>query len=222
MSAYIPIRRSIEANRNLAVYHRCKGNKQNKLKIIMPFLILKETSPVPPKGQNRGTITKIEQKAGKDDLGKPFNTLLLSVTLGAKDSAGNPYLVEKSYNLKGRGLRDFCADYYSWSGGHQLTDAELGAFDAEFVMKGKAIIVELSHKKAGKNKLVAVIEKLLPAPVPATTEPQVTDTTSATATASTTAVTNAATATAAQVDQTIGIAAVDCFWQQSQPPIAQI
>jgi hypothetical protein len=115
---------------------------------------------VPPKGQNLGSFNDITQESGKDKLGKDFSTLKVPVTLAAKDPQGKPYQVEKIYNLLGRGVRDFKEDFYSWTG-RQLTDEELDAFNAETEMKGKPVIVELSHRKQGKT-IVAEIEKFLP------------------------------------------------------------
>jgi hypothetical protein len=125
-------------------------------------LTLKKMPRVAPKGRNHGVFTAIQQEAGKDDLGKDYNRLKVVVTLDTKDPDGKPYQVEKTYNLLGRGVRDFQADFLSWSG-RLLTDEELQAFKSETEMKGKPVIVELSHRKDGKNKLVAEIEKFLSA-----------------------------------------------------------
>ena len=130
------------------------------------MIVIKKLPAVAPKGQNLGVFSDIKQETGKDDLGKDFNRLKKIVTLEAKNPDGKPYTVEKTYNLLGRGVRDFQADFLSWSG-RLLTDEELAAFDAEAAMKGKPVIVEISHRKEGKNKLVADIEKFLPAPATA-------------------------------------------------------
>lgn len=159
--ACIPIRFITQANRNLAVSHRRKGNWQTQnMKIT-----LKKMPAVAPRGQNRGVFTDLKVEAGKDDLGKDYNRLTVIVTLEAKDPDGKAYQVEKTYNLLGRGVREFQADFLSWSG-RLLTDEELAAFDAETAMKAKWVIVELSHRKEGKNKLVTDIDKFLPVPAP--------------------------------------------------------
>ena len=129
----------------------------------MTKITLKKMPTVAPKGQNRGVCTDFKVEAGKDDLGKDYNRFTTIVTLEAKDPEGKAYQVEKTYNLLGRGVREFQADFLSWTG-RLLTDEELAAFDAEAAMKGKPVIVELSHRKDGKNKLVADIEKFLPVP----------------------------------------------------------
>jgi hypothetical protein len=132
----------------------------------MKKLTLKKMPVVPPQGPNLGVFSNLDVETGKDDLGKDYNRLKMAVTLAAKDPDGNAYQVEKTYNLLGRGVRQFQADFLSWSG-RLLTNEELGAFDAETAMKGKSVIVELSHRKEGKGKLVADIEKFLPVPTPA-------------------------------------------------------
>jgi hypothetical protein len=158
VAACIPICSITQANRNLAVSHRCKGNTQQQIMKIT----LKKMPAVASKGQNRGFYTDFQVEAGKDDLGKDYNRLKAIVTLEAKDPEGKAYQVEKTYNLLGRGVRDFQADFLSWSG-RLLTDEELAAFDAETAMKGKPVIVELSHRREGKL-IVADIDKFLPVP----------------------------------------------------------
>ena len=120
---------------------------------------------VPPKGQNLGSFGVITQESGKDKLGKDYSILKVPVILAAKDPDGKAYQVEKTYNLLGRGVREFQADFLSWSG-RQLTDEELDAFNAESEMNGKSVIVELSHRKQGKM-IVADIDKFLPVPAAA-------------------------------------------------------
>lgn len=127
----------------------------------MSKIQIKKMAKVAPKGQNRGTFKQIVQETGTDKLGKEFNKMKVPVTLEAKDAEGNPYLVEKTYNLLGRGAQEFQTDFFSWSG-RLLTDEELASFDCDTEMTGKPVIVELSHRKVGKNKLVPEIEKFLP------------------------------------------------------------
>lgn len=129
------------------------------------LLTIKELPAVPPKGQSPGFFSGIKIETGKDDLGKDYKRLRNAVTLEAKGPDGKPFKVEKVYNLLGRGVRDFQADFLSWSG-RLLPDEELAAFDAEGAMNGKPVVVDLSHRKTGKNKLEAEIEKFLPAAVP--------------------------------------------------------
>jgi hypothetical protein len=128
-------------------------------------ITLKKMPAVAPKGQNLGSFGVITQESGKDKLGKDYSTLKVPVILAAKDPEGKPYKVEKIYNLLGRGVREFQADFLSWTG-RQLTDEELDAFNAEAEMNGKPVIVELSHRKQGKT-IVADIEKFLPVPAAA-------------------------------------------------------
>jgi len=124
---------------------------------------------VAPKGHNLGSFGEIAQESGKDKLGKDYSILKVPVILAAKDPEGKAYQVEQTYNLLGRGVREFKEDFLSWTG-RMLTDEELDAFNAEAEMKGKPVIVDLSHRKEGK-KIVADIEKFLP--VPATQTPTI-------------------------------------------------
>ena len=156
----IPVRMIKQFTRSLAVSHRRKGNSQ----LQHMNITLRKMPAVPPKGKNRGVYTDFKVEAGKDDLGKDYNRLKTIVTLEAKDPDGKVYQVEKTYNLLGRGVRDFQADFLSWSG-RLLTDEELAAFDAEAAMKGKPVMVELSHRRQGKT-IVADIDKFLPVPAP--------------------------------------------------------
>ena len=130
-------------------------------------LTIRKLPAVAPKGQNPGNYGVVTQESGKDKLGKDYSTLKVPVILAAKDPDGKAYQVEKTYNLLGRGVREFQADFLSWSG-RQLTDEELDAFNAETEMNGKPVIVELSHRKQGKT-IVADIEKFLPVPAAAQT-----------------------------------------------------
>src|ERR1035438_5474764 len=120
-------------------------------------ITLRKMPAVPPKGKNLGNFGVITQESGKDKLGKDYGTLKVPVILAAKDPDGKAYQVEKTYNLLGRGVREFQTDFLSWTG-RQLPDEELGAFNAESEMNGKPVIVELSHRKQGKT-IVADIEK---------------------------------------------------------------
>ncbi len=144
----------------------CFPPAQREHAILMEKMILKQMPAVPPKGRNGGNFSEIKLETGADKLGKAFSRLKVRVALEALDPHGKRWEVEKIYNLLGRGVRDFQADFLSWSG-RLLTDEELSAFDAEAAMKGKPVVVELSHRRVGKNKLVADIEKFLPAPPPA-------------------------------------------------------
>lgn len=157
----IPVRFESQVNRKSAA-----ASRHNRGGGSIMTITLKKIPAVAPKGHNPGVFTDITQEIGKDDLGKDYNRLKVVVTLEAKDPDGKPFQVEKTYNLLGRGVRDFRADFLAWSD-RLLTEDELGSFNADSEMKGKAVIVELSHRKDGKNKLVAEIEKFLPVPAPA-------------------------------------------------------
>jgi hypothetical protein len=84
--------------------------------------------------------------------------------LEAKNAQGQPFQVQKVYNCvgNGRGINAFLKDYELWTGA-ALSETELcNEFDANEVVKGKPVLVEISHRKNGKVK-EAWIKGFLPA-----------------------------------------------------------
>jgi hypothetical protein len=127
------------------------------------LLNLIEVSDVPAIGQHKGIFTDIQKNDGKDADGNEFKHLVVSVELETTDSAGKKYVLNKQYNLQGRGVAGFRNDYKSWCN-KKLSDKDLAAFDADKLMRGQAGLVVVKHSKDGKDT-IAVIDTFLPVPV---------------------------------------------------------
>jgi hypothetical protein len=133
------------------------------------MLKLIELKNIPVEGIHKGVVKNTELKSGTNEEGESYEDLVVTVGLETKDSTGKPYQVEKTYNLKGRGLASFRKDYKAWQG-KKLTDKDLAEFDADKLMNNQPVRVEVKHKKEG-SETQAVVDKLLPvsSAAPATT-----------------------------------------------------
>lgn len=126
------------------------------------ILQLRKMPAIAPQGQNRGIFASISVEPGDNATGNEGQLLKVEVELAVKNAQGVPYAVTKQYNLESRGLASFQKDFNSWSE-RKLTDEELNQFDADKLMKNKSVLVEIKHKKDGKNS-IPVIKSFLPAP----------------------------------------------------------
>lgn len=116
---------------------------------------------VPPSGRNTGTFTFVKKEEDKDVDGNHFKNLVIGTELEAIDpTTSKPFILQKTYNLLGRGLSAFKNDYRSWSG-KKLTDKELAPFNGSLIEK-QPVTVMIKHKKDGKDT-IAVIDAFLPA-----------------------------------------------------------
>jgi len=135
---------------------------QNTNTTTSNILQLRKMPAIAPRGQNRGIFASINVEPGQDATGNECQVLKVEVELEIKHPQGVPYTVTKQYNLESRGLASFQKDFASWSG-RELTDEELDQFDADKWMKNKSVLVEIKHRKEGKNS-IPVIKSFLPAP----------------------------------------------------------
>jgi hypothetical protein len=124
-------------------------------------IILKSAPAIAPRGKQVGTFIEARQEAGKDQYDAAYNRLVAAVQLDAKDKTGSPFKVEKSYNLLGRGVSGFSDDFRSWSR-RALTQDEIEGFDPDVLIKGQKVVVEIAHRKVGKE-MVAYIAGFHPA-----------------------------------------------------------
>jgi len=103
-----------------------------------------------PKGLINGTFVMAAHESGGEP-GKEFSRLVVTVELETKDGNNQPFRVTKAYNLLGRGVSAFVQDFQAWSG-LELTDDDLySEFDAQKLITGKPVIVNVEHRKVGKD-----------------------------------------------------------------------
>ncbi len=131
-------------------------------------IILKSAPAIAPRGKQAGVFIEARQESGKDQYDAAYNRLVAAVQLDATDKTGSSFKVEKSYNLLGRGVSGFSDDFRSWSR-RALTQDEIEGFDPDVLIKGQKVVVEITHRKIGKE-MVAYITGFHPAEV-ATTAP---------------------------------------------------
>jgi hypothetical protein len=98
----------------------------------------------------------------KTPAGDPCNYLVVTVELiEAKDRAGNPFNVSKTYNLSGRGVSSFSNDYKKWSG-QELSGEQLESFDPDALLLNKEVKVAIILRKEGLIT-IPVIDSFKPA-----------------------------------------------------------
>ena len=124
-------------------------------------IILKPSPAIAPRGKQAGTFIEARQESGKDQYDAAFNRVVVVVQLDSKDKSNTPFKIEKSYNLLGRGVSGFSDDFRSWNR-RQLTQDEVEGFDPDALIKNKRVIVEVNHRKSGKD-LTAYIAAFHPA-----------------------------------------------------------
>ena len=129
-------------------------------------IILKSAPAIAPRGKQAGTFIEARQESGKDQYDTAFNRLVAVVQLDAKDKNDSPFKIEKSYNLLGRGVSGFADDFKSWKR-RALTQDEIEGFDPDVLIKGQKVVVEIVHRKVGKE-IAANIGGFFPAEMTAT------------------------------------------------------
>lgn len=84
--------------------------------------------------------------------GDDFNIVVVSIEVKPKGANDPSFLLQKKYNIKdsGRGASAFVNDYNSWTGANMTEDDLYDSFDGE-ADKGKELVVEIRHRKVGKN-----------------------------------------------------------------------
>jgi hypothetical protein len=133
---------------------------------IMVLNLIK-VNDIAPNGKQPGTIVDLVRASGKDEDNNDYDDIVLTAELDATDKSGKKFRLVKRYKLGtgNRGLGTFRSDFKDWSG-RKLKDQDLVAFDADALMKGQRATFVVKQRKDGKE-LVAVLDKLLPAPAAA-------------------------------------------------------
>lgn len=124
------------------------------------IIALRKKPAIAPRGNNHGRFGKIKLETVPDSEGRHREELVVPVELEAKDPQGNPYRIEKRYNLSGRGLATFQDDFKSWAG-RCLSDEEIEQFDPDALMANQPVVIPTRHRKEGKS-FVPVIDAFLP------------------------------------------------------------
>jgi hypothetical protein len=121
----------------------------------------KKRKPIAPTGlQKAKFIVAVNEAGGEGD--NEFNRFHTAVEV--TDAKGNRFEVPKDYNIlgTGRGFSSFLNDYNSWSEVELTEDDLYNEFDMDAMIKGKAVVVEIGHRKTGKE-WEAFIEAFHPA-----------------------------------------------------------
>ncbi len=119
----------------------------------------KSRPEIAPKGFQEATYVSAINETPEN--GDAFNRVVKSVKLDAPNSKGNHWVLVKTYNLLGRGAAAFVEDYNAWSGADLTEDDLYGSFNGE-KDKGKAMVVEVEHRKFG-TEWAAYIKAFHPA-----------------------------------------------------------
>lgn len=110
----------------------------------------KTRTAIAPKGLLKGIFTVAVNETGGagDDEFNRFHT-----ELEVTDAKGSRFLISRDYNIlpNGRGLNAFLNDYNSWSSARLTEDDLYNEFDGDTMVKGKTVVVEIGHRKLGKE-----------------------------------------------------------------------
>ena len=128
------------------------------------IIILKPAPAIAPRGKQVGAFVDTKQEIGTDPKGEAYNHVIVVVQLRTTDKGGKPYQIEKIYNVLGRGIAAFSDDFKAWNQ-RELTQDEVEGFDPDTLIKGQKVVVEIGHRKVGKD-IVANITGFHPAGVP--------------------------------------------------------
>jgi hypothetical protein len=108
----------------------------------------KNRPEIAPKGWQSGNLIGVVNEV--PEFGEDFNRAIKSVKLEATDVRGEHFVLSKTYNLHGRGAAAFLEDYNAWAE-TKMTDDDLHeSFDGE-KDAGKPLVVEVGHRKVGKD-----------------------------------------------------------------------
>ena len=105
---------------------------------------------IAPKGLQKGVFILAENQSGGEG-DNAFSVLHTQVEVA--DAQGHRHVVAKDYNImqSGRGINAFLQDYNEWSGAGLTEDDLYNEFDMDTVVKGKPVVVEIDHRKVGKD-----------------------------------------------------------------------
>lgn len=86
------------------------------------------------------------------EKGKKINRIVKTVEIEATDPK-NHHVLTKNYNIlpSGRGFSGFIADINAWSGAELTEDDMYVEHDFTEEFGGKPLVVEVGHRKIGKN-----------------------------------------------------------------------
>jgi len=131
-----------------------KSNQTNKLvpAVTKSVFAFKTRAVMAPKGVVSGTfVVAVNESGGGGD--NEFNRFRIAVQLDAADRKGQPFTVEKTYNLlpNGRGINSFVQDFNAWSSSKLTEDDLYQEFDAQKLITGKPVVVNVEHRKVGKE-----------------------------------------------------------------------
>ena len=128
----------------------------------------KKRPAIAPKGLLKGTFTMAVNEAGGEGENE-FNRFHTVVEV--TDAKGTRFAVPRDYNIlgTGRGFSSFINDYNSFSEVELTEDDLYNEFDMDTMIKGKSVVVEIGHRKDGKD-WTAVIEAFHPEGYTATAE----------------------------------------------------
>ena len=110
-----------------------------------------KTRPViAPTGVQKCTYVSAINETAQDS--EEFNRVVVTVELAATDPKNQPFKLEKHYNIVsgGRGFSSFLDDYNSWTEKSLTEDDLYNDFNGE-ADNGKQLIVEVGHRKTGKD-----------------------------------------------------------------------
>jgi len=113
---------------------------------------LKKRPEIAPKGLQKGNmIVAVHESGGVGN--NEFSRIHTAVGLEATDSKGKRFELTKDYNTlpKRRGISAFVEDYNEWSGAGLTEDDMYNEFDCDAMIKGKPVVVEVEHRKDGKD-----------------------------------------------------------------------
>ena len=112
----------------------------------------KQRPAIATKGLHPATfISAINESGGEGD--NEYNHLKVAVKLAETDPKGQPFTVQKLYNIlpTGRGISAFLDDFNSWSGEALTEDDLYSEFDCDARIKDKPVVVEIDHRKKGSD-----------------------------------------------------------------------
>jgi hypothetical protein len=123
--------------------------------------VLRTQLALPEKGPHSAVISDVTNESGVENFVE-INRVRVPLT-GIKDTNGNPYILEKVYNIgtNGRGFSALLSDYFAWSGIKVAKD-EVYGFDVPAAMNGKPVVIDIGYHVIG-SKVTAYIKGFYPA-----------------------------------------------------------
>ena len=114
-----------------------------------------------PEGANLGRFLapKILDRTVNDEVRR---ILVVPVEFDAKDDAGQPFVLNREFNLSGLGVAAFSSDIKSWRG-TGLSRDELAKFNATKILLNKPVTAVVAHRTVGR-KTTPYIQTFAPVP----------------------------------------------------------